>query len=81
MSLSRIVAYVIVDERNASGVAEAFLSTIDSFVINSIPVFDSDVSSFPSAGVPNADEIRREMASDSSATVLPEISPPADSSS
>jgi hypothetical protein len=61
MRLCRVTAYVTVDEDAAPAVVEALLTTIDTFVINRIPVFESDVSCLSDVTVANEDEIRSEM--------------------
>jgi hypothetical protein len=60
MPYIRITACLTVEEEDARGVTEALLCQIDSFVVKSICVFDSDVRS-KSVDVAGADELRREM--------------------
>ncbi len=64
MPVSRITAFVAVEETDALEVMEALLSLIDSFIIKNIAVFDSDVTSIQNIEVVNAEEIRREIRSD-----------------
>jgi hypothetical protein len=68
MAYCRIVAFVIVEERDVPEVTEALLSVVDSFVIKNIAVFDSDVSFISNVEVPNAEEVRREISADSTKT-------------
>ena len=68
MAYCRIVAFVIVEERDVPEVTEALLSVVDSFVVKNIAVFDSDVSFISNVEVPNAEEVRREIRADSTKT-------------
>jgi hypothetical protein len=63
MPFCRITACLTVEEKDAPEVTEALLALIDSFIVKHISVFDSEVCFKPVDEVHNAEEIRREIQS------------------
>ena len=60
MAYARITACILVDEKDSETTQEAIQLLFDRFVIDHMPVFDSDISSTILCEAPEADEIRRE---------------------
>lgn len=60
MAYARIIACIVVEEKDSDRTQEAIQSLFDRFVIDHMPVFDSEVSCTILCEAPGADEIRRE---------------------